>query len=356
MTLFINGSFLSQQQTGVQRYAREITKQLLSNGNVKLLHRSEHQQQLSNYANSLVVPDSFFTKYLFKQCWALWDVQSKLKSTDVLWHPANIALPLRGRHIVTIHDMSVYAGPEWFSRSFLAKYYAFLPLVANRSYHILTVSEFSKSEIIRYLKVKPSKVSVGYNGVCELFTPSNQSDVQNVKVKSKLDRKYVLSVGTLEPRKNLKTLIEAWKISGLAESHDLILVGGKVNIFSNAGFEDSEFETHSIRLMGYVSDLDLASLYSGAAGFVYLSVYEGFGLPILESLSCGCPVLASDIPVFRELFNPWVMFTEHTNVASVSKSLIKLVDNPILPPPRYQLQEKFNWNQTSKVIQDISNT
>jgi len=275
---------------------------------------------------------------------------------DVLWHPANIALPLRGRHIVTIHDMSVYAGPEWFSRSFLAKYYAFLPIVANRSYHILTVSEFSKSEIIRYLKVKPSKVSVGYNGVGELFIPSNQNDVQNVKEKYKLDRKYVLSVGTLEPRKNLKTLIEAWKISGLAESHDLILVGGKVNIFSNAGFEDSEFETHSIRLMGYVSDLDLASLYSGAAGFVYLSLYEGFGLPILESLSCGCPVLASDIPVFRELFNPWVMFTEHTNVASVSKSLIKLVNNPILPPPRFQLQEKFNWNQTSKVIKDISNT
>jgi len=127
-------------------------------------------------------------------------------------------------------------------------------------------------------------------------------------------------------------------------------VGGKVGIFAGAGIDEASLERDSIHLLGYVDDDDLPPLYGGACGFVYLSLYEGFGLPILEAMACGCPVLASDIPVFRELFAEDLLFTQHQDVGAVADSLKILVDRPITPPSRDELEKRFNWKRTSEVL------
>jgi glycosyltransferase involved in cell wall biosynthesis len=353
MTLLINGSFLSQHQSGVQRYATEITKRLILSHDSRLIVKNPELANGYPQESLKIVPPGFFSRRL-PNFWALYDIQANLKKSDVLWHPANIAMPIYGKHIVTIHDMSVFAGPEWFTRSFLAKYYALLPIVAARASHILTVSEFSKEQIMRYLRVKENRISIGYNGVGESFRSPQPEVIERVRKKYSLSKNYVLSVGTLEPRKNLKTLIEAWKMSGISTSHDLVLAGAKVHIFSGAGIDEYDLEQSKIRLLGYIDDEDLPALYTAASGFVYLSLYEGFGLPVLEALACGCCVLASDIPVFRELFKGDLLLTDHLDVISVSESLRMLISSPVKPPSRDNLERRFNWGNTSQVLVSAS--
>lgn len=353
--MYINGSFLSQHQSGVQRYASDICQRLLRSGQATLLVKDADSAGSFPQENVQVIAPGPVSRNVSKSFWALYEIQSRLKQDDVLWHPANIAFPVHGKHIVTIHDMSVYAGRQWFKKSFLAKYYALLPIVAARAWHILTVSEFSKAEIVRYLRVPEKQISVGYNGVGDQFRPCACADIERVRAKHGLSRPYILSVGTLEPRKNLPRLIEAWKMSGLESEYDLVLVGGKVSLFSETAINGSNTASDSIRFLGYVDDPDLPSIYAGSRAFVYLSLYEGFGLPILEALACGCSVLASDIPVFRELFSGGVQFTNPINVESICESLKYLVANPIVPPTRASLIDRFSWEQTSQILLGVAN-
>jgi glycosyltransferase involved in cell wall biosynthesis len=215
----------------------------------------------------------------------------------LLWSPGNTGPIGVSRQVLTVHDAASLDHPEWFERKFALWYAAMLPRLIRRVRAIITVSQFSKERIIRLIRVEPEHVHVIPNGVDQRFQLADPATVKKMKEDFGLTSPYILFVGSIEPRKNLKMLLEAWQL-GNFDGATLVVVGASDRLFAKLEFDSVP---EGIRLLGSVKDEALPALYSGAAGFVYPSIYEGFGLPPLEAMACGCPVALSDIPAHREV-------------------------------------------------------
>ncbi len=215
----------------------------------------------------------------------------------LLWSPGNTGPIAVSRQVLTVHDAASLDHPEWFERKFALWYGALLPRLIRKVRAIITVSHFSRERIVRLTGVRPERVHVISNGVESHFRPVDPTTVEQVKAKFELSSPYILFVGSLEPRKNLKILLEAWQLGGF-DGATLAVVGASSHLFAKMQFDSIP---EGVRLLGRVEDEVLPALYSGAAGFVYPSVYEGFGLPPLEAMACGCPVAVSDIPAHQEV-------------------------------------------------------
>lgn len=156
-----------------------------------------------------------------------------------------------------------------------------------------------------------------FNGVDPHFRRVDSDKVKQIRIDLDLTRPYILFVGSLEPRKNLKILLEAWRL-GSFDGATLALVGASSSLFQRLRFDSI---SKGVRLLGRVEDDLLPVLYSGAAGFVYPSVYEGFGLPPLEALACGCPVAVSDIPALREVCGKAAVYFDPFSPEDLSSKL-----------------------------------
>jgi glycosyltransferase involved in cell wall biosynthesis len=239
----------------------------------------------------------------------------------LLWSPGNTGPIGITRQVLTVHDMASLDHPEWFQRKFALWYAALLPRLIRQVRAIITVSRFSKERIVRLTGVEPQRVQVILNGVDRRFRPADLKRVKQVRAEFNLTSPYILFVGSLEPRKNLKNLLEAWRLSGF-EGATLVVVGASGHMFASLGFNSIP---QGVRLLGATQDDVLPALYSGAAGFVYPSLYEGFGLPPLEAMGCGCPVAVSDIPAHREICGETAMYFDPFSPEDISSKLDALL-------------------------------
>jgi glycosyltransferase involved in cell wall biosynthesis len=239
----------------------------------------------------------------------------------LLWSPGNTGPIGVTRQVLTVHDAASLDHPEWFERKFALWYAVLLPRLICKVRGVITVSHFSKERIVRLTGVEPERVHVIYNGVDHRFRPANPDAVKQVKTDFDLKGPYILFVGSLEPRKNLRILLEAWRL-GAFDGTNLALVGASGHMFASLGFDPLPA---GVRLLGCVEDKALPVLYSGAAGFVYPSIYEGFGLPPLEALACGCPVAVSDIPPHREVCGGAAMYFDSFSPEDLSTKLESLL-------------------------------
>jgi glycosyltransferase involved in cell wall biosynthesis len=235
----------------------------------------------------------------------------------LLWSPGNTGPLAVSRQVLTIHDAATLDHPEWFERKFALWYGALLPRLVRKVRAIITVSNFSKERIVRLTGVNAERVEVVLNGVDLRFRPADQQAVIEMREKFQLDGSYILFVGSLEPRKNLKLLLEAWQL-GDFDGATLAVVGTSGHLFQKLQFDSIP---DGVRLLGRVDDEALPVLYSAAAGFVYPSVYEGFGLPPLEAMACGCPVAVSDIPAHREVCGSLAIYFDPFNPEDLSGRL-----------------------------------
>ena len=235
----------------------------------------------------------------------------------LLWSPGNTGPIGVTRQVLTVHDMSSLDNPEWFQRKFALWYAALLPRLIRRVRAIITVSRFSKERIVCLTGVEPQRVHVIWNGVDRRFRPEDLKRVEQVRTEFDLTTPYILFVGSLEPRKNLKNLLEAWRLGGF-EGATLVVAGASGHMFASLGFHSIP---QGVRLLGPAEDDVLPALYSGATGFVYPSLYEGFGLPPLEAMACGCPVAVSDIPAHREICGEAAMYFDPVRPEDISSKL-----------------------------------
>lgn len=202
---------------------------------------------------------------------------------DVL-HCPGLRAPIRSKVpvVVTIHDVAVLRHPGSFNRWTRTYSRVMLPRVARAARRVVVGSRFTADEVVTLLGVPEEKVRVVPYGVGREFTPEGEA----------APGKYVLTVSTLEPRKNLARLVEGFGRAGL-DGLELRVVGAR-------GWGDVRVAGEGVRWLGEVSDEELARLYRGAAAFAYVSLYEGFGLPVLEAMASGTPVVVPDRPPFDE--------------------------------------------------------
>ena len=227
---------------------------------------------------------------------------------DVL-HCPTMRAPLRSKlpFVVTIHDVAVVRHPEAFN-GWTRRYSArTLPRVVEAASAIVVGSRFSRDELLDVLPVDESKVRVIPYGVGPPFTPDGPA----------AEGDYVLTVSTLEPRKNLDRLIEGFRRTGL-EGLELRVVGGE-------GWGSVEVEGDRVRRLENVDDEELARLYRGAVAVVYVSLYEGFGLPVLEAMACGTPVVAPSGPPYDEFAHGIAFEVDPRDVDSISHGIQQAV-------------------------------
>jgi glycosyltransferase involved in cell wall biosynthesis len=283
LKMCVNLRTLGYRITGVQRYL------------IALLHHMPGKLDLFKPSHAL----QGVRGHLWEQLYLPTQLRHRL-----LWSPGNTGPIGVSRQVLTVHDAASLDHPEWFERKFALWYAAMLPRLIRKVRAIITVSHFSKERIVSLTGVESKRVNVIYNGVDERFRVAEADTVKRVKADFGLTSPYILFVGSIEPRKNLKMLLEAWRLGGFAGA-TLAVVGAGGHLFPKLQFDSIP---DGVRLLGSVGDDMLPALYSGAAGFVYPSVYEGFGLPPLEAMASGCPVAVSDIPAHREICGKTAMY------------------------------------------------
>jgi glycosyltransferase involved in cell wall biosynthesis len=281
--------------------------------------------------------------HLWEQLYLPTQLQHRL-----LWSPGNTGPLGVSRQVLTVHDAASLDHPEWFERKFALWYAAMLPRLIRKVRAIITVSHFSKERIVSLTGVESERVNVIYNGVDERFQVAETEAVKHARTNFGLTSPYILFVGSIEPRKNLKILLEAWRLGGFAGA-TLAVVGAGGHLFPKLQFDSIP---DGVLLLGPVSDDLLPALYSGAAGFVYPSVYEGFGLPPLEAMASGCPVAVSDIPAHREICGKTAMYFDPfvpEDISAKLEWLLKLdgASRASLVKQGLQRAALYNWESAA---------
>ena len=258
-----------------------------------------------------------------------------------------------GKSILTIFDLNFLALRRFTLWSGRWHYAPKIKEYAKRCDSIVTVSESSKKEIIESLNVAPEKITVIYGGCSEIFQPGSDDGLKEwIKRKYQIKGDFILYVGTLEPRKNLKGLIQAYNRSRAKEEFLLVLAGGRgwryehiFQLVKRLNLEDQVIFT------GYVPEFDLPGLYGSASLFVYPSFYEGFGLPPLEAMACGVPVIVSNTTSLPEVVGDAGIYVDPNDTEQISVSIDLVLSDPKL---HRALSEKgieraklFSWEKTA---------
>lgn len=255
-------------------------------------------------------------------------VESLIGKVDVYHSSDWLEPPTRSaKRVTTIHDFAVFKYPETFSsrggHDIVKNQKRKLHFVKRYSDKIIAVSQNTKQDAIDILGISKNKISVVYEAAEPVYSPRGEDDITRVKNKFKINGDYLLCVGTREPRKNLEKVIMAYK--ELVKAYpDLVLV-----IVGKYGWgEDNlkfKIENLKMKILGFVEKEDLAVLYSGATAFVYPSLYEGFGLPILEAMACGCPVITSKIGSMKEIAGEAALLVDPENINDIAGAISKVI-------------------------------
>lgn len=276
----------------------------------------------------------------------------------IVHYPASIG-PLRCQPgtVLTVHDLGAFRAPEWF-RSSRAAYYRFaIARSARQAARIIADSEAAANDLQQYLDIPPDSIDVIPLGVSPAFSPPDDAARQSIRQKYGLPENFFLFVGTLEPRKNLSRVLDAWSRIAPDCAYDLAIAGrsGWKNEPLLRAIEASPFRKR-IHLTGYIPEADLPALIGAAHAFVWPSLLEGFGLPPLEAMACGTPVIASKTGSLPEVAGDAAILVDPYHVETIAEALRRLSGEAAL---HRQLREKglaraagFTWARTARMTLD----
>lgn len=249
---------------------------------------------------------------------------------QVLHMPANLApLKVNCPVVVSILDMILYEYPQYFPRWQRINYKIFGRQSAVNAAHIITISDASKRNIVKLFQVDPAKITVTPLAASEKFTFQPSEVFSGIKTKYSID-KYIFTVGSVEPRKNLLRLFEAFEtIKVFFPDYRIVHAGPRGWHMDHLEKLLSERNlTDSVKFLGLVPEDDLVKLYNAAQLFVYPSLYEGFGLPVLEAMTCGCPVITSNISSLPEVAGDAAVLVDPLETAQIAEQMRLFLTNP----------------------------
>lgn len=344
-TLCFNARFLTQPLTGVQRYSYELLNEIdkmVSPGEIEALCPSGDRMPVSwNNINLHVCGQ--FRGNLWEQIDLPLAARGKL-----LFSPSNIGPYLHPNQVVTIHDANVFAYPDAYSRAFRLKYQITFKQLAKTARLILTDSHFSKSELVHYAGMKPDRIEVIPLGR-EHFERI-QPDFSVIR-KNNLEKKpFLITVGSNSPHKNFSGLYDVIKKID-PEDYELVVVGGTFGkVFQQ---EESLSDIPAcIHRLGYVSDKELKALYHNATAFILPTKYEGFGFPVLEAMTCGCPVTCSKVASLPEVGGDAVLYFDPYQPEDMAAKICEIMSSEELRQDLINRgndqKQKFSWKETAR--------
>jgi glycosyltransferase involved in cell wall biosynthesis len=278
-----------------------------------------------------------------------------------LFHGTNFDVPFwkRGRSVVTIHDLSALLHPEKHRSRLVRRARVRMPLVVRIADAIVTPTESVKRDVCNHLGVKPEKVFATPLAARRIFKPLTPEETRSVRERLNVEDDFLLFVGTLEPRKNLITLLKAF--TQLAPSHphlQLVIAGGEGWLMDEMrAYIDQSPIRERLCFTGYLSDKDLRALYSSCVAMVYPSIYEGFGLPPLEAMACGAAVIAGRIPALEETLGPAAVLVESLDVDALARSIRQVIEDEdhrqALQTKGLERAQMFSWAKTAGLTLDL---
>lgn len=359
MKIYINARFLTRSISGVERYATELVRaidSLIESGEIDTSQITFELIAPKNIAYELNLKHIPLRKvgYLNGHLWEQIELPF-YSHNGLLLSLCMVSTLFKRNQIVTIHDAAFAANSQTFTRTFSIWYKIVSISLGKIAIKIITVSNFSKLELQKYCNILDKKLTVIYEGKEHILRIKVD---ENILKKNDLSpRSFVLAVSNITPNKNFNSIIKAINLLGEVD-FDIVIAGGTR---PQAFRQIEKLSSKRIKYVGYVSDEELKALYKYAICFVYPSFYEGFGLPPLEAMTCGCPVIVSNTSALPEIFGDAALYCNPYSSEDIASKIQQLANNIDLQSSLKQKclerAQQFSWEkcarETVSVIRNV---
>ena len=372
MRIGIDGIPLNQQLTGVGHYTLELARalaegqpqdeiEIVSPLPFEFIPRAASASDVNGLPQnlSLVYQRS---SLLTRRWWAIGLPRYVARHPFDIFHGTNFEGPLRSccPSVLTIHDLSMWVCQETHNRRLARRQRRRLPRMARMANMIITPTESVREEVCEHLNIPHEKVVAVPEAARSVFRPAASNEAAAVRQRLGVSDEFFLFVGTIEPRKNLLTLLRAFeKIAPSVDpTSQLVLSGRRGWLIDDLYREiDQSPVRDRIRLTDYLSDEDLRALYSSCRVFIYPSLYEGFGLPPLEAMACGAPVIASRLPSISEVCGEGARLVEPMSVNSLAQAISELLNDQVARESLARLglcrAAEFSWQRAARAKREV---
>jgi len=362
MRIGIDYTAAVRQRAGIGRYARSLIRALarLDHENAYILLSAGKEPDAepwpANFSlRALPVTDRHLS-ILWQKLRLPLPVEWLTGRLDLFHSPDFVLPPVRkARTVLTIHDLSFLRHPECSSPALLEYLMSAVPRSVARADLILADSQSTQHDLIELMGMDPARIRVVYPAVDDTFARSNQAGVAAVRARHDIGGPYILSLGTLQPRKNYVRLIEAFRI--LKDTSDIphrLVIGGGPGWLYEPIYETIETLglQNEVRMLGYVDEGDLPALYTGADVFCFPTLYEGFGIPVLEAMACGTPVVASNTSSLPEAAGDAALLMSPTDTEAMAEALGRAITDTDLREHLIQSGlvqcQRFSWSDSAR--------
>ncbi len=361
MKIAINTLSLAKTKVGMGKYITELVNSipLSDKGNFYFIYFSEENKKYFNLSQRNIQPilvRRMWTRGILRIFWEQFILPFSLYWNKInTYHALGFVLPFlrlnkKTKCVVTIADMTFFSHPEhhmyWKQKYFKCM----IPMSIKKADEVIAISENTKQDILKMIPIGKNKIVVTYLGHDAIFSKQDKTKINTVLLKYGINFPYLLFVGMLEPRKNIPSLIKAFAAVKEKKNNKLVIIGKKGWLYDEIFALVQKLKIdEKVVFTGYVPDEDLPALYSAATCFVYPSFYEGFGIPIIEAMACGCPVITSNNSSMKEIAGNAAILVDPYNITDIQNAIELLIADKAIRINKGKegiiQAKKFSWEK-----------
>lgn len=359
MTFGVDGNEANvEKRVGSGQFAFELLKQFSLDKNHKFLvylkekPRIDLPKESENYKYVVFGPKKFWTQFA---------LPAKLffsKKPDVFFSPSHYGPRFSpSPNVITIFDLSYIHFPSLFKKDDLYQLTSWTKRSAKKAKAIVTISNYSKEDIVKHYKIDPKDIHVAYPGYDQnLFKPQSKQKIDAVKKKYKIKGDYIFFLGTIQPRKNLIRLLDAFESVNreLRTGNLQLVISGKKGWLYDEFFEKIKELKSKVVIIDFAEEKDLPGLFSGAQAFVLPSLHEGFGIPVIEAQACGCPVVVSNVSSLPEIVGESGVLVDPESDDSIADGVKKVLTDEKtrtdLAERGFKNVKRFSWEKCAQEV------